>query len=248
MGISGGPYTVRDSSLILELDASDRNSYVSGSTTWKDVTPYGNNMSNINTPGYTSNYGGGIVYDGLTQYSNISGTENQITSSAVTLEIICSVTSNTSTATGGNVYGLRIIAFRQNTRTNGYEGYILSYNTGSNNTIGTISAVAASTTGTQVAASVSSSTFNVPMVIAASFDSSYVKIYLNGQFVTQSVTGFALNYNTGHKLTLGRANANGQPFDGYFNGTIYSYKQYNRVLTVEEIQQNYNQLKSRFNL
>jgi hypothetical protein len=38
MGVSGGPYIVRDSSLVLELDAADRNSYVSGSTTWSDLT------------------------------------------------------------------------------------------------------------------------------------------------------------------------------------------------------------------
>ena len=43
MGISGGPYIVRDSSLVLELDAADRNSYVSGSTVWNDIS--GNNLT-----------------------------------------------------------------------------------------------------------------------------------------------------------------------------------------------------------
>jgi len=38
MGISGGPNIVRDSSLVLDLDASDQNSYISGSVTWKDLS------------------------------------------------------------------------------------------------------------------------------------------------------------------------------------------------------------------
>ena len=38
MGVSGGPNIVRDSSLVLNLDAADRNSYSSGSVVWNDVT------------------------------------------------------------------------------------------------------------------------------------------------------------------------------------------------------------------
>ena len=42
MGISGGPDMIQDG-LVLSLDASDLNSYRSGSTTWFDVS--GNNNS-----------------------------------------------------------------------------------------------------------------------------------------------------------------------------------------------------------
>jgi hypothetical protein len=47
---------------------------------------------------------------------------------------------------------------------------------------------------------------------------------------------------------LGRANPTGTTYDGYFNGRIYSYKQYNRVLSAAEVLQNYNATKARFNL
>ena len=42
MPINGGPNTVK-SGLVFELDAADRNSYVSGSTTWYDLTINKNN-------------------------------------------------------------------------------------------------------------------------------------------------------------------------------------------------------------
>lgn len=248
MGISGGPNIIRDSSLILELDTADRNSYVSGSTTWNDVTSYGNSMSNINIPGYTSNYGGGIVYNGSTQYSSISGTENQITSSAVTAEVVCSVTSNTFTSVGGNTTS-QFIAFRQNVRTGNYEGYQIGYVVGSGTSFGYLYAIASSATATvSIATGSSNYSLNTPIVVSSTFDSSFIKLYINGNFISQVTTSFAINYNTNHKLTLGRANPYGNTWDGYFNGVIYNYKQYNRVLSAQEIQQNYNQLKSRFNL
>ena len=49
MGVSGGPYIVRDSSLVLELDAADRNSYVSGSLIWRDLSSNSITGSNIKT-------------------------------------------------------------------------------------------------------------------------------------------------------------------------------------------------------
>jgi hypothetical protein len=55
------------SGLVLALDAADRNSYVSGSTVWNDVS--GNNYSGslINGPTFSNN---SILFDGLDDYSN----------------------------------------------------------------------------------------------------------------------------------------------------------------------------------
>jgi hypothetical protein len=65
MGVSGGPYIVRDSSLVLELDAADRNSYPGSGTTWGDLTTNNNNGSLVNGPTYSSANGGSIVFDGV---------------------------------------------------------------------------------------------------------------------------------------------------------------------------------------
>ena len=54
MGVAGGPDII-ENGLVLSLDASDRNSYVSGSTTWYDLS--GLNKSGSLTNGPTFNTG-----------------------------------------------------------------------------------------------------------------------------------------------------------------------------------------------
>ena len=53
--------------LVLCLDAADRNSYVSGSTTWFDVAG-SNNGALINGPTFNATNGGSIVFDGIDDY------------------------------------------------------------------------------------------------------------------------------------------------------------------------------------
>jgi hypothetical protein len=56
--------------LVLCLNASDRNSYVSGSTTWNDVSGRGNNGTLTNGPTFNSANGGSIVFDGTNDFVN----------------------------------------------------------------------------------------------------------------------------------------------------------------------------------
>jgi hypothetical protein len=58
--------------LVLCLNASDRNSYVSGSTTWNDVSGQGNNGTLTNGPTFNSSNGGSIVFDGVNDYTSFS--------------------------------------------------------------------------------------------------------------------------------------------------------------------------------
>ncbi len=51
--------------LVLYLDAANPNSYVSGSTTWIDISRGGNNGTLINGPTYSSLNEGSIVFDGV---------------------------------------------------------------------------------------------------------------------------------------------------------------------------------------
>ena len=54
--------------LVLALDAADRNSYVSGSTTWTDLSGNANNGTLINGPTFDSGNGGSIFTDGTNDY------------------------------------------------------------------------------------------------------------------------------------------------------------------------------------
>ena len=77
MSIQGNPFIIHDSSLVLSLDAANSKSYVSGSSTWSDLS--GNNKTGTltNGPTYTSSFGGGIVFDGVDDYATVSNPLNQ---------------------------------------------------------------------------------------------------------------------------------------------------------------------------
>jgi hypothetical protein len=63
--------------LVLCLDAANRKSYTSGSTSWYDLSGNGNNGTLTNGPTFTSSFGGGIVFDGVDDYVTISNPLNQ---------------------------------------------------------------------------------------------------------------------------------------------------------------------------
>jgi hypothetical protein len=64
MAFANGPRIVTDG-LVLSLDASDRNSYVSGSTTWIDLSGNSNNGTLVSGPTFDSGSGGSIIFDGV---------------------------------------------------------------------------------------------------------------------------------------------------------------------------------------
>jgi hypothetical protein len=64
MAFNYSPKIVTDG-LVLYLDAANTKSYVSGSTSWNDISRGGNNGTLVNGPTFSSSYGGSIVFDGV---------------------------------------------------------------------------------------------------------------------------------------------------------------------------------------
>ena len=73
MPTSSGPKIVRDG-LVLSLNAADRNSYVSGSTTWFDLSGNNNSGSLTNGPTFNSANGGSLSFDGTNDIITITST------------------------------------------------------------------------------------------------------------------------------------------------------------------------------
>lgn len=67
MAFQNGARLVTDG-LVLSLDAADRNSYVSGSTVWNDMSGFNNSGSLVNGPTFSFSNGGSIVFDGTNDY------------------------------------------------------------------------------------------------------------------------------------------------------------------------------------
>ncbi len=72
MSTVGGGVNIVTNGLVLYLDASNTKSYVSGSTTWSDVSRSGNNGTLINGPTFNSANGGSIVFDGTNDYVDLT--------------------------------------------------------------------------------------------------------------------------------------------------------------------------------
>jgi hypothetical protein len=65
--LSGGPNIVTNG-LVLNLDAANTKSYISGSTAWNDISQGGNNGTLVNGPTFNSANGGSIVFDGTNDH------------------------------------------------------------------------------------------------------------------------------------------------------------------------------------
>ena len=63
--------------LVMYLDAGNTKSYLSGSSTWNDLSGNGYNGTLTNGPTFTNSFGGGIVFDGIDDYVTISNPLNQ---------------------------------------------------------------------------------------------------------------------------------------------------------------------------
>ena len=234
MGVLYNSRIVTDG-LVLCLDAGDKMSYPGAGTTWYDLTANKNNMTLYNGPTFTTENGGAIVFDGTDDYAkNINNDFTQVTN--FTIEICIKLNQNLNS--GSNFRGIF-------STVNGTDGYQLFWRPGSGYDYfyfyrgGTALHTA---TGSSFS---SGDILNLVVV----WDSSNINnsfIYINNEDKTDT-RGSTSTSNSTDYLTLGgpRADLN----SGYYlNQDIYFCKMYNRVLSRDEITQNYKATKGRFGL
>jgi hypothetical protein len=243
--LSGGPNIVTDG-LVLHLDAANPKSYVSGSTTWGDLSRGGNNGTLVNGPTFSSANGGSIVFDGTNDYVSI--TENSGMRPAIlSAELIFKINSKTNTSSGGAPPTLQYLLFRQNSRTGNFEGYAMTY-TEDNDSIHIVSTPSGGTPQSVAAASNNSILLSNVYIVTGIWKETTQELYINGQYITESAKSPNINYNNTHTLKIGRTVPVGNSWDAASNGNIYSVKIYNRALSAQEVLQNYNTTKTRFGL
>jgi hypothetical protein len=226
MAFGNGPKIVTNG-LVLSLDAADRNSYSGTGTAWNDLSGNGNTGTLTNGPTYSSTNGGSIVFDGtndrcLTQLP------------ASTIGAICTVVATcTCNSYGVDAQGARRIVSLD--RTAGSSKWAIAtkstggiqFVSGGGNEDGNIFDI---TIG---------EIFQVSLVLQ---NTSY-KLYKNGELkinttFTPDASSFG-NVSIGSRPTVD---------DRFWDGKIFNTIIYNRALSATEVLQNYNALKSRFNL
>ena len=224
--------------LVLYLDAANPKSYISGSTTWNDLSKRGNNGTLINGPTYNSASGGNIVFDGVNDYLDL-GDKDDFTQQSFTFDLFFKPQN----------FNRKIIDKYQ------VSGYEYTFGFFGNNTLyGWVSDLGGSSKYNGRTAPI---TFYTSLntwghyVWSVDATSNYLtKLYFNGVQIDNAnfagggpVTTIS---NTPTSLTMGDSNTTG--LFGPIHGSMGFVRMYNRVLPAQEILQNYNALKGRFNL
>lgn len=217
MAFNYSPKIVTDG-LVLYLDAANPNSYVSSSTTWRDISRSGNNGTLVNGPTFDSGNGGSIVFDGVNDYINCG---NIMPSTAYTKCVFFYITNNStnnnliSGAGDGTHY---FYPGRTNfLRAGHFQGAELVSNT-------------PFTTNTWYHGAV---TFSITSGFA---------MYQNG--IPVGTNPSTSTFTGGNIVYIGAY----EPSSNLLTGRISVAQIYNRVLTPQEILQNFNSQKSRFGL
>jgi hypothetical protein len=226
---SNGP-TVVTNGLVLALDAGDRNSYVSGSTTWIDLART-NNGTLTNGPTFNTGSGGSIVFDGVDDYTTIP-TFN-IPTGSFSCESFFQW-SNLGTDRGS------IFSLNYNYPTTGY--LIRQRDDSSGKFV--IWSDYGSESGIFSTTALTVNTWNHVVVVQTG---GTCLIYINGILdSSQSLPNPVLSQS--YPILLGVRATSGFSAGAYLSGRLGISKIYNRALSASEVLQNYNATKGRFGL
>lgn len=254
MGISASPDIVQEN-LTLLVDAADRNSYPGTGTTWFDMSGNSNNATLVNSPTFNSSRGGVIVLDG-TDDTITTGIPVTALPALSNFSIDCWMSiPSYPTATAPNVYGSTT---KQGVLVGAtyYSGTALFW---TGNGTGTSFSVFAYIRGADAyrsttAYSVTSLNTYFNFTLVNNYTASAFALYVNGSLFS-SVAGPTQEYNPSLITTAGNIGLSRSQVDG--GGTqnytplacnIASTKIYTRALSASEVLQNYNALRTRFNL
>jgi len=222
--------------LVLALNAADKNSYVSGSTVWNDLSGNDYSGSLIGGPTFNSGSGGSIVFDGtddrVSRNTSLDTGQN-FTVSAWIYPILLGTTRRAVVANSYNYVGR-----------NGWD-----FSTGGGGVNNTFYLSIGGDASFRVASANSLSLNTWQYITGVVTDGGgTITLYLNGNTTTTAtsvITSGTIVYPQ-PQLNVGFRDVGGTT-DPY-TGNIASVQVYNRALPQQEILQNYNAQKSRFNL
>lgn len=228
MSIFSGPKIIKDSSLILNLDAGNRKSYSGSGSAWTDLSPVKNTATLNGSPTFSSLYGGYITFNGTaSQYAQVvNAAPYNFTTELFTLECWAAVTSNAN-------YG----RFFEHTFTTGYA--LMIDTGGSAGQIGfEINGNTPSRTIYNKGSTFVDSVWRQYLVVRTG--STTASIYINGRNVANgNVVGGAMTSTSPLQIS-----SSSYPLG--FNVAIA--RVYNRALTANEVYNNYIADRGRFGI
>ena len=214
-------------------------STVVATTTLTDMIGNGNNTTLVNTPKFDSTYGGSLVLNGTNQY--LTNPALPSGTNLFTMSIWVYFNGNISGNWGG---GLSAAILFSGNGANTYEFYVTTLS-------GTGAPYYLTLGKYGIAATGSCSVSNIIMpinrwhnIVIARDGAASQQIYLNGELIG---TGNISDSFTAGTMYIGAAPANSL-YSGYLNGQLSKITHYNRALSSDEIQQNFNALRGRYGI
>ena len=227
MAIAIGPKVNREQ-LILAVDAADLNSYPQGGTTWFDLGPSGLSATLVNSPTFSTPYGGGLQFNGTNTQAIISGFPFPV-SSQMTFNIWFEQT------TSGTTVNPRFFS-KYDDLSNGYQ----------------FGGAGASWTEFMFRVDYLGIAYNMKTSASVVFGKIYnmtivfnsgLSVYENGSPGNTNNTGYFGAATSSGTFSLGSRNG-----ADYMNGKIYAFNMYNKAFTPSEVKDLYNTFKPRFKL
>jgi len=210
------------SGLKLYYDAGIKKSYPRFGNVWKDLSGNGLNAALINNPAYSIRLGGSIVLNGSSNYAvlpaNYINTNANFTINIISTPVV--ISSSIVLFNNGSNGGFVI----------GYEVYRLSI--GVHNVLGF---------GSFPILPVS---FEVPFLLSITFNKqeNTFKCFVNGRFLG-SITIASTTFVVTASAVLGFNNTN-----SYYQGNLYHFSYYDRILGDAEILQSFMRIKGRLRI
>jgi hypothetical protein len=217
--------------LVLGLDAASKNSYPGSGATWKDLS--GNNLTgSINGTTFSTTNAGVLSFNGTSDYVTLGNPSALQFTSATPFSVV------------GWFYCSSIPAIASIFDKNGSDGgYRMIYGSiWSGQILVTIAASPGPGDAYNATSNVTLST-NTWYHYGFTYNQPTLNLYINGA-LDKTFTSNRVLGNTSQTFNVGSSQTGGQ----YFPGFIPSIQAYNRVLSLNEISQNFNATKSRFNL
>jgi len=230
------PSSVLTGGLVLNLDAANLTSYSGTGSTWTDISGASNNMSLFNGASFDSSNQNSILFDGVNNYVGKNTAINTGQDFTVSVWMYATLLGNTRTSLVANSYNY----------SSGNGWFFCTDAGGTNNSfflsIGNDYPVKVSSSN-----SISLNTWNYLTAVVKS-GGRYIDLYKNGILISGDTTDLGastINYNYAN-FSIGFRDPAGTTDP--FHGNIGSTQIYNRILTADEVLQNFNTTKLRFGL
>lgn len=238
MGINYNTPQIVTDGLILCLDAGNRRSYSGTGITWADLSGQGNNGTLINSPTFNTGNLGNLVFSTQTQYAEFADIPTRINSPNFSIESVFYFNNIDSLAVIQNKrnpnwpYKQRSMFMSDSAIINGAAGKHLCLLFIPDNSPDVFSVMRSLSYDLLLGGGA-----RIVHAVGVN-DSTSARLYINGQLVASNATAQpSATYNI-------------PGYNSYCHGptTLYLSKLYNITLTQQQISQNFNAIRGRFNI